>query len=443
MSIRISRRTLLRGAGAAIALPLLDQMLPEGKAFAAGTPKRRVFMAIPNGVHMASWRPSTFGAGYAATPILQALLAAHRANVSVVSNAAMPFNGAFGHGEGAASLFAMKTLSSSGNAQASVTTFSKTVDQFAADALGASSRFRSLALGAGYEAPFNDIGPQHILYSLSYRDTNASSVLPVTVNPVRAFDRLFQVAPSNDPIAQKEAARRIANRKSVLDAVTGQASALQGRLGSADRKRVDEYLTGVRELERQVQASAGGSTCTAPTRPSGRSDFPSESKLMMDLLVMALRCDLTRVATFMLHHPICNSAYPFAGVSEVFHDRASHYNQSGRGQAGINDYVAICKWEIDQYAYLLSKLAMASEAGGTVLDNSAVFLSSEINEGEAHGNTNMPVLIGGKLGGALHPGQHIDAGGASLKSLYLGLLQGAGVPMTSVATDESRVFTNF
>jgi hypothetical protein len=248
------------------------------------------------------------------------------------------------------------------------------------------------------------------------------------------FDRLF--AGVNPSATADERARIEREQRSVLDYVLGEAQSLSGKLGATDRRKLDEYMTGIRELERRLAPSEERS-CEAPTRP-GDYDFPTHVKLMSDLMVLALQCDATRAITFMLGNAGSGRVYNFLGISGGHHE-ISHHGSDAAKQALLEK---IDIWELTQFAYLLEKMQGVSEGEGTLLDHCAVFFSSEIEDGNSHSHFNMPIVLAGRAGGALHPGRHIAFGSAkerdkqpSVGKLFVSILSALGMPVTKFGDD--------
>jgi hypothetical protein len=226
--------------------------------------------------------------------------------------------------------------------------------------------------------------------------------LPKIIDPAKVFDEIFKGTSTTDTAA--EVAKRRAYNKSVLDLVTGDAQSLTAKLGRTDAQKLQEYLDGVRELERQI-AGTGVSTaqCTPGTRPVVSTDFPTKVKQMSDLMVLAFQCDATRVITFMLGNALSNQTYPSLGITRGHHDISHHASDP----ANIAMLQTIGIWEMEQFAYLLTKLKAVTEGTSNMLNNSAIFLSSDISDGNRHNHDDLPVILAGQGGGLLHPGRHI------------------------------------
>jgi hypothetical protein len=250
-----------------------------------------------------------------------------------------------------------------------------------------------------------------------------------------------------------EARRR--RRLSVLDSVRQDATQLQSRLGQQDRRRMDEYLTSVRELEQRVQQTRV-LQCTAGTRPVQPTDVSQQVRLLLDMTVLAFQCDLTRVATFMYGEAVDDSSYNFLSIPDARgnpipvsqgHHTLSHDITPGSQNQRM--YSAICKWEVEQFAYLLSKLKAVQEPDGTLLDNSVVLFASGMGDSKLHDTLNLPVLLAGRGGGKLRPGRHIvyknysdSTPGIPISRLFLSMLGTVGVGATSFGMDGTSPLTD-
>ncbi|WP_373044795.1 DUF1552 domain-containing protein [Vulgatibacter sp.] len=426
----ISRRTVLRGLGAAMALPMLDAMVPSvARAQAVGgTPRRLLFFFVPNGIYMPSWTPSGEGTGYAFTPTLQPL-EPFRDDILVVSgldNRPGEDVIAGNHARGTAAFLTCvpPVKTSDGSLRVGIS-----ADQVAAQAIGKQTRFASLELGAepSVEASSCDSG-----YSCAYI-SNISWAGPETpmakeVDPRLVFDRLFAGGQPGENAEQ--IARRNRYKKSILDFVSEDAKTLQSRLGTNDRQKLDEYLTGVRTLEQRISAS-GEQTCSAGAAPGGAANRQETAQQMCDLIALAFQCDLTRVCTFMLANGFTNTAYSFLGVGEGHHELSHHREQDSY----IDHLKRIDRWEVEQFAYLVGKLKAIQEGEGSVLDNSLVLFSSELSDGNNHHHINKPVVLAGRGGGEVRPGRHIYYRGAGgefpVADLYMTMLANVGVHVES------------
>jgi hypothetical protein len=416
MSRVLSRRTFLRGAGALVALPFLDAMVPaRARAQAAATARRLLCWYVPNGIHMAAWTPAQTGTSYVLTPILTPL-ASLRSEVLVlsnVSNRAGQDSVAGDHARGTGSFLTCKRVKRTEGADIEN---GISVDQVLAQAIGAATTLPSLQLGTeGGSSSGNCDSGYSCAYARNVSWAGPSTPLAKETNPQSAFDRLFQGADAQ--LSAEERERRRQQRLSVLDAVREDASTLRLELGPSDRVKVDEYLTGVRELELRI-AQLASAVCDG-TPPGSPGDFASRVRAMIDVIVLAFRCDMTRVVSFMMANAGSNQTYPWLGVNDGHH-QISHHQGNPQNFAWLT---AIDTWEIEQLAYCLGQLQAIQEPGGSLLDSSIVYFSSEIEDGDAHRHTNMPILVAGRGGGAVTPGRHVRyASEQYMANLFLGIL---------------------
>ncbi|MBC8131844.1 MAG: DUF1552 domain-containing protein, partial [Deltaproteobacteria bacterium] len=299
------------------------------------------------------------------------------------------------------------------------------VDQRVAAAIGATTRLRSLELGV-------QVGPADNWSRMSY--LGADRPLPPEESPLGAYTRLF--GGSTD--SPEELMRLRARRRSVLDAVKTQFAAVSMRVGAADRARLDAHATSVREIEKRldVQAAAVGATCkdpgmpTLPANPTANDTFPAVGTLQMDLLALALACDLTRVASLQWSRSVSQVRFTWLGIREGHHD-LSHL--------GDDDAQAIAKltqintWYAQQFAYLLGKLADAKETDGSrLLDSSLAFWCNELGKGNAHSRKMAPYVLAGRAGGAMRTGRFVSyPGEPPHNDLLVSLLQAMDVPVTT------------
>ncbi|MFP2927818.1 DUF1552 domain-containing protein [Pyxidicoccus sp. 3LG] len=424
---QLSRRTLLRGAGALMALPVLEQMVSSTAHATPGTmPRRLAVFYTPNGIHMPKWTPSATGANWELTPTLQPL-APVKGDVLVLSGLANFPGLPDGDGHHAAATAAFLSCTKAFKTEGTDFRAGISMDQVIAKHLAAqkATRFPSLELGndAGRGIGNCDSG-----YACPYANNIAwagpTSPVAKETRPKAVFDRLFA---GFDPGAtQAQVEKRRAYGKSIIDFVRDDASALKSQLGTADLRKLDEYFTGVRDLEKQVEAiEAEGPSCNPGVAPGDNEDPRVKTKAMMDLIVLAFQCDLTRVASFMLANARSNKVYGFLGLPGGHHTYSHHQ----KVQANYDALATIDRWEVEQYAYLLQRMKGIQEGNGrSLLDNSMVYFSSEIADGNSHEHRNLPILLAGSGGGALSPGRHVRYNGDALANLYIYLMQAMGVP---------------
>jgi hypothetical protein len=305
-------------------------------------------------------------------------------------------------------------------------------DQVAAQKIGAATRLPSLQLGidGGGSTGGCDSG-YSCAYSRNISWTDALTPLPKVVDPQQAFDQLFE---GYDPQASEaEAAKRRAYEKSVIDFVLADVNGLNPKLGATDQKKLDQYLTGVRELEKRLVNMGPAVSCMPGEAPPNRDDldYPAHLQAMMDLMGLALACDATRIITFMFGNAASGRTHPFLDINGGHHDISHHMSDPGL----IAQLAKIGEWEMQQLGYFLRKLKELPDSveGQSVLYNSAVFCSSEISDGNRHNHDDMPIVLGGNAGGAWHPGQHIqfttgkDEPKEKVSNLLVAMLEAGGV----------------
>jgi hypothetical protein len=428
---QIPRRTFLKGVGTAIALPLLEAMVPVQVLAAASNqtrkPLRMAFVYVPNGVNMADWTPKADGTDFELPHILEPLKA-HQRDLQVLTGLAHRKadpngDGAGDHARASASFLtgmqARKTAAVDIRAGVSV-------DQVAAARIGGMTRLPSLELSCdkGQQAGSCDSG-----YSCAYQFNlawkSATTPLPPEVNPRIVFERLF----SNGIAGESDEARaaRQANHKSILDFVLQDARQLRSQLGVTDRRKLDEYMTAVREIEQRIErAEALGAARTDYAMPAGiPADYEQHLRIMFDLLTLAFQTDTTRISTFIVAHDGSNRSYPVIGVSDGHHDLSHH----GGNLEKKTKIAAINQFHVRQFAYFLEKLKSIKEGEGSLLDHCMIVYGSGISDGNAHNHNDLPVLLAGHGGGALATGRHVRyTKDTPMTNLYLSMLDRMGVP---------------
>ena len=421
----LSRRTLLRGAGVAVSLPFLDAMLP---AFAGPvkTPRRLAVVYVPNGIIMNQWTPAESGKDFTFTRILKPL-EPFREDVTVISGLEnLAANKAQGGGHAKASGSFLSSTPPKYTAGADVhagTTF----DQVAAKTWASETRVPSLQLGCEDSRMVGncDTGSScAYTNSLSWKDPD--SPLAVDVNPRSVFERLFgNVDPSLSPETR---AHRALYRRSMLDLTRDSAKKLELDLGPADRRKLDEYLTSVHEVEQRMIAVEKDTRPPSIDKPAGIPfEFPEYVKLMFDLQAIAFQSDLTRVSTMMIGREGSVRVYPEIGVPDPHHPLTHH-----RGHPDFIEKVTkITCFHAELFAHFVAKLKAMPEGDGTVLDHSAILYGGALSDGNAHSNVNLPLILAGQLGGNNRiGGRHITLDKATpVANLFVGMLNGAGIPV--------------
>lgn len=415
-----SRRTLLFGSTAAIGLPFLHSALPRaGWAEEYSAPPRLVVFYVPNGMQMFCFTPERLGPNYDLKECLAPLEPVQR-HVSVVTGlanssaeAAMPGDHARGTGS---FLTCVPIKHTAGNDVYN----GISVDQVIARAHGHQTLFPSLQVGI---QPGGNTGDCTAGYSCAYTRNvswaGPTTPLPSITDPQALFDRMFGVDHSLDP---KKAALRRQLSASVLDEVHQEAALLRGRLATDDQQKLDQYLTAVREVEVRV-SSLGGGSCSPSDAPPTGVPYPDHVSAMLDLMVLALECDITRVVTFMIGPAASNQTYDFIGVPGAHHQISHH--QGDRNN--IEDLVKISEWEVARFAELVARLDEVPDGSGTLLDSTLAYFSSEIEDGDTHRHTNLPVLLAGRLNGAHTSGVHrrfeaLNGRDRQVADLYLWML---------------------
>lgn len=427
MSKVISRRTVLRGLGAAVSLPLLEGMLPLGAlAQSAIKPKanRMAFLFVPNGMNMEFWTPTTEGANFALPSTLEPL-AGLRGKFSVLSGLAQhnAFDLGDGPGDHARSTACFLTGVHPKKTSGADIHNGISVDQLAAQKVGDNTTFASLELGCERGALAGDCDSGYsCAYSSSISWRSATTPVAKEINPRLVFERLFGTNAGTDA----ESFMRRQYKKSILDFVLEDAAALKSRLGLHDQRKVDEYLAGIREIEqRMAKLEKSDPASAAGPKPDGiPRDFGEHVKLMGDMMVLAFQADLTRISTFMLANDGSNRSYSQIGVPEGHHDVSHH----GRDPIKLAKKQKIDRYHLELLAYILGRMESVKELDGSLLDNSMVVFGAGISDGDRHNHDNLPILIAGGGGGKLKVGGHTRfAPNTPLNNLYLSLLDRMGV----------------
>ena len=426
----LSRRTLLRGLGASLALPLLDSMTPALRAakITPGSPVRMAFVYVPNGIIPAPWTPTTEGAGFEFMRTMKPL-EPFRDRLLVLSGLAQVNGRALGDGPGdharagatwLTGVHPKKTEGSGIHAGVSV-------DQIAAKELGKDTQLASLEIGLTVPSLAGgcDSG-----YSCAYTNTiswrGPTTPMPMEMNPRALFERLFGDGDSTD------AASRLASLKeqrSILDYISGDIDRLETGLGARDRGKLSEYLEAIRDIERRIQkAEEQNATMKMPVidRPAGvPAEFEDHAKLMMDLQVLAFQADLTRVITFMIGREGNNRSYRNIGISDGHHDCTHHQNDPEK----IEKTTKIDTYHVKLFSYMLEKMQATRDGEGSLLDHSMLLYGSSICDGNAHTHHDLPLVLAGGAGGQIKGGRHIRFPKETpMNNLLLTMLARAGLP---------------
>ena len=431
MSSVLSRRTVLRGLGVSIALPHLEifggrvaraATLPSTAAIAA-PPVRMAFIFMPNGVNYDHWRPN----GDDLSPTLSPL-APVRDRVNIITGLTQAKARANGDGPGdharssATFLTGQQARKTAGND----IRIGISADQVAAARIGNATRFPSLELGcesspaagncdSGYSCAYTS--------NISWRGEDAPA--PKLTDPGAVFERLFGDA-ANAAAAQA----RLSRRQSILDFVRVDAARLESRLGTSDRRKLDQFQTAVREVEQRITRArdeAGKTPAPAMAPPEG---IPRSAgtyiDLMYDLLLVAFQTDSTRISTLMLGVDGSNRTYPEIGVKDGHHHLSHHQNN----QEMIEKIRRIDRFFVERYAKFIERLAATPEGEGTLLDNCMILFGGGISDGNKHNHEDLPILLAGRAGGTVEPGRIVrPTTGTPLCNLYVSMLERAGCPV--------------
>lgn len=438
----LHRRTVLRGLGAALGLPLLESMLPGSTrmaeaAFQAAARNRMLFVFFPNGVIPSEWKPQGEGGSYELSRTL-APLANVKRKINVISglmqdNARAKGDGAGDHARSAAAFLTGAHPVKTDGADIRV---GVSVDQLAAEKLGQETRLPSLEVGTekGRNAGQCDSG-----YSCAYSNNISwkSSTTPTSkeINPKLVFERLF----GSGLEAEKERRKRQAYRKSILDVVRSDTEKLQPKLGQTDRRKLDEYFASVREIEQRLERLAQFSDAPLPeiAVPDGiPKDLDEHMQLMFDLLAIAFQTDATRVASYMLANEGSNRSYPMIGVNDGHHHLSHHQNN----QDWIRQLQQIDQYFVTQLARFCEKLDSIREGDGTLLDHSLVLFGCAIGDGNAHSHHDLPIVLAGGGCGTVKTGRHIVVPSETpLNNLFLSMLDRVGVKVDSFGDSTGRL----
>jgi Protein of unknown function (DUF1552) len=427
----LDRRTVLRGAGVSVALPLLDSMIPAATALAAtaASPRPRMgFVYFPHGAVMQHWSPTATGREFELTRILEPA-AKHRDSMTIVSG----LRNRGGESNTPHAIIAGTWLGCVAPAVSHDPKAGTTVDQMAARLLGADTAFPSLELSTEGGAVCDPA------YGCSYGHTVAfrspTQPLPMEFNPRKVFYRLFG---QGDTADERNA---ITNETgSILDAVAGDAKALQRRLGANDQAAVADYLDSVREIERRIQKikSEGMGGLQLPDAPVGiPASFEEHLKLQFDMIALAYQANLTRVATFMMAREVSMRTYTNLGVSDAFHPLSHHQENPAK----IERLVKVQNFHTKVFAGFLDRLAATPDGDGSLLDHSIILFGSNMSNSDRHNNDPLPSAVFGKAYGRIKGGQHLRyPQNTPHANLLLTLLDRAGVSVEKVG-DSSGTLT--
>jgi hypothetical protein len=435
----IRRRTMLRGFGLCMGLPLLDIM--HAKSLASTTitknPTRMAFVFFANGAIMDSWKPKAQGSQYDLPRTLEQLKE-HKSEINVVTGLAQNWGRAHGDGPGDHARCASTYLTGAHPYKTSGADIKVgvSVDQAAANRVGNRTRIPSLELGLrqGRNAGNCDSG-----YSCAYSNNISwktdRTPMAKEINPRLAFERLFGDGKQNSESQKK----RNFYKASILDLVKQDALLLKKQLGVTDQRKMDEYFQSVRELELRVLRAQDSSNVERPDLqlPSSvPSDFQEHMHLMYDIMVLAFQTDVTRISTLMLGNAGSNRSYKMVGVNEGHHQLSHHRNDDALMEKirKIDEYLA------KGFSYFLKKLKSISEGEGNLLDHSMIVYGSGISDANRHSHHDLPIIVAGKANGTINTGRHIDLGEeVPLNNLFLSMLDRMDAGVTSIGDSSGRL----
>lgn len=427
---------MLRGMGAAIALPVLDAMAPAKARAAAKPPVRMACMYFPNGVWQDAWIPKEAGAGFTLPYSLEPLAPFQNAiNVFSGLDKAASRQGD-GHYAKTANFLTGKPVTKTTGKNISAGGIS--LDQLVAKELGHLTPLPSLELGidpviSGIDS---NVGFTRLYGSyISWR--TATQPVAKEINPRFVYERLFGTKDAQG--REVKAGKKGKEFQSILDLALEDAKRLRARLGRDDQVKLDEYLESVHAVEKRIEFSMKDDPRewhpeTMPEIPEAPDqkiprDFREHVKLMLDLMVLAFQTDSTRVISFMFANDVSGRNFSFLpGVSGGHHDMSHHEHKEDK----IAQYREITRWHAEQYAYLLGKLQSIPEGDGTLLDNCMMLFGSSISDGNRHDPNNLPIVVGGRAGGAFRTGLHVaNPKETPLCNLYATMLGAMGVEVES------------
>jgi hypothetical protein len=434
---RISRRTILKGLGTAIAVPFLDAMLPQlfsapAASIKAAAPRRMAFFYVPNGVKMDDWTPAEAGANFKLPSILEPLRPVQQ-DLLVLSGLAVDKAKPHGDGPGdhARAMSAFLTGKQPRKTSGADIRVGISADQVAALQVGKHTPFASLELGLekGLQAGNCDSG-YSCAYSANLSWRGDSTPMAKEVDPRQVFERLFSNQVNGETAEAR--AKRDLYKKSILDFVAEDANRLQSQLGATDKRKLDEYLSSIREIELRIARSEQQAKVEAPdnvAKPDGiPKEYQDHARLLLDMLVLAFQADQTRISTFVLANDGSNHSYKTIGVPEGHHDLSHHQKNKDK----LEKLRKINQFHMAQFAYFLTKLRGIKEGDGTLLDQSMIIYGSGIGDGDRHNHDDLPIVLAGKGGGSIRTGRHLKyKKDTPLTNLFVAMLNRMDVPIKS------------
>jgi len=430
MSMQLNRRSVLKGVGCALGLPLLEAMLPQ-RSFAAeaAAPVRMAFISFPNGAIMDAWRPEGEGETFSFGPTMQPLTDV-RSHVTVLTGLAQEngFSKGDGAGDHARSSASLLTGAHPIKTSGANIRVGQSVDQAAAERIGHLTKLPSLEIGIerGRDAGSCDSG-YSCAYSNSISWKDATTPMAKEIKPRLVFDRLFGNSSSGGGTSRRNRARQ-----SVLDLVSEQAADLQQRLGRSDQRKIDQYFSSVREIEQRI-SRAGQQHEVAVPEFETPEDVPAEVqehiRLMYDLMLLAFQTDATRIVTFMSANEGSNRSYRMVGVNSGHHELSHHRSDPEK----VEQLQKIDSFLVGEFARFLGKLKETPEGAGNLLDNCMVMYGSGLSDGNRHKHDDLPIILAGRGCGTIKSGRHIVIReGAPLNNLFLSMLDRMGASVASL-----------
>jgi hypothetical protein len=431
------RRTLLRGMGASLALPLLDTMITSTKAAEADAAARLRLQVLytPNGMIMQNFTPAQAGEGYAMTPILKPL-ESYREKFTVISGLAHKQAEALGdgggdHGRCCGSYLTGVHVRKTNGADILA---GPSMDQLVAQHFADTTQIASLELGMD---PPSLVGSCDTGYSCAYTNTlswsSPTTPLPVTINPRDVFERIFGNGDSQDAASRMA---RLKKRASILDSVMEDAKKLSGAVSGDDRKKIDEYMLSIRDIERRIQKMEQGGDVAQPgfARPAGIPDsFQDYARMMIDLQILASQADLTRVGTLMIGREVSGRSYPELGVPDAHHPLSHHGNDPEK----MAKLTRINILHMEQIAYYLKRMSETREGDGTLLDHTILLAGASLGDSNRHEHFNLPTIV---AGGLVQGNRHLKApADTPMTNLLLTLMDRLGVRQERLGDSTGRL----
>ena len=443
----VNRRRFLRGLGIAMGVPALESLgpvlaktagaSPRLATTASGAPLRMAYLYIPNGVNVDKWKPKGLGADYEAAETF-APLSSHRKDFQIFSgfenhNAVGGSDGAGDHARSTATFLTSARARKTAGADIRV---GISVDQVAANAIGNRTWIPSLELSSdgvrksgacdsGYSCAYQ--------FNLSWR--SATQPMTPEANPRAVFERLFGYGTPKERNESFERRRTM----SMLDFIQHDARSLHRHLGRKDQQKLDEYLTGVREIERRVekQEELGSPPDPGVPAPAGiPGDYGAHLRLMMDMMVLAFQTDATRVSSYLLAHDGSNRTFKQIGVADGHHNISHHQRNPDK----LESIGRIDLWYMQQFAYFLEKMKNTEDVDGkSLLHNSMVLYGGGISDGHSHSHNNLPIVMAGNAGGNFHPGRHVQGERVALANLHVRMLNEFGVKTERFGDSDGEV----